>query len=182
MTRTYRSDHDHAVRLGELYALRALQDWARLYPEDGFQGFQVRTLAGSAITVTATSPVLPNVVSVIDSFSLYDQATGQPVPDFDPIANGATIDLSSLRDQGITSVNLRANVSPPSAVSSVRFSFDGTTVIETNAPYFIDGDRGERTVPVGALGDHVVAGTPFNLNDADGVGGVPLIIRYTVRE
>ncbi|MFP2935011.1 hypothetical protein ACLESO_59885, partial [Pyxidicoccus sp. 3LG] len=29
----YRSDHDNASRLGELYALRALQDWVRLYPE-----------------------------------------------------------------------------------------------------------------------------------------------------
>ncbi|AKJ02272.1 galactose oxidase-like protein [Archangium gephyra] len=58
----WRTDHENAVRLGELIALRVLQDLARTYNED-FAGFQVWTFGGNVLTIHATTPALPNSVS-----------------------------------------------------------------------------------------------------------------------
>src|SRR5690606_31395681 len=67
----FRSDHEHAVRLGELIALRVLQDLTRLYNE-AFPGFKVRTFGGKVLTITKDGPALPNHVSAITSFTLID--------------------------------------------------------------------------------------------------------------
>jgi hypothetical protein len=176
----YRSDHDHAVRLGELYALRALQDWTRLYPEDGFQGFQVRTLGGNTVTVNATGPVLPTSVTTVNSFTLYNQDTGQPVPAANPIRNGQVIRLGEL---GLTNANLniRANTYPPTTVGSVRFNYDGTVYTESAAPYFLDGDDGSRNINLKATGTHVLTGVPFSEAAGAGVGGVPLTLRFNIQ-
>ncbi|MFP2930645.1 hypothetical protein ACLESO_36695 [Pyxidicoccus sp. 3LG] len=178
----YRSDHDHAVRLGELMALRTLQDWSRLYNEP-FQGFQVRTLGGNTVTVTPTGPALPNFVSATNSFTLINATTDQPVPGFDPLYNGAVIDLSDLAAQGVTQLTIRANTYQPT-VGSVRFAYDSTTPVnDSTFPYSLAGE----TSPTDynpftfTTGSHVLRATPFSEANGDGVGGVPLAIRFTVQ-
>jgi hypothetical protein len=178
----YRSDHDHAVRLGELMALRTLQDWSRLYNEP-FQGFQVRTFGGNTLTVTPTGPALPNFVSATNSFTLINAATDQPVPGFDPLYNNAVIDLSNLAAQGATQFTIRANTYQPTA-GSVRFAYDSTTPIhDSTFPYSLAGE----TTPTNynpftfTTGTHVLRATPYSAANGNGVGGVPLVIRFTVQ-
>jgi hypothetical protein len=181
----YRSDHDHAVRLGELFALRTLQDWARLYREreangTAFRGFEVRTFGGNTLVVTATGPKLPNHVSAVTSFALYDQNTLQPIAGYAPLYNGARIDLSDMAARGITRFNIRAFTYQPE-VGSVRFVYDNQLYTEDIEPYFLAGDEGQRNIAL-TVGTHVLRAIPYSDSDAKGVGGVPLTIRITVQQ
>ena len=180
----YRSDHDHASRLGELFALRTLQDWTRLYPErlpggGPFKGFQVRTLGGNTLVVTPTTPVLPNHVSAVNSFALYNQDSGQPVPGYYPLVNGAVIDLSDLASQGVYRFNIRAFTYQPQ-IGSVRFTFNGVSYNDSTAPYQLNGDSGGNVTL--SAGTHVLRAIPFSEASAGGVGGVPLTIRFSVQQ
>lgn len=58
----YRSDHHYGVRLGELVAIRALQDITRTYSES-FGGFELETFNGTYVRVTPDGPVLSNTIS-----------------------------------------------------------------------------------------------------------------------
>ena len=164
----WRSDHDHAVRLGELVALRTLQDQARLYNEQ-FPGFQVRTFGGNTLTITATTPALPSAVAAVVGFSLIDTDTGQTVT---TLYNGSVIDLSDLAASGVTHVAVQANTFE-SVVGSVRFSYDGTASTDNSAPY--------RLASTLAVGTHVLRATPFSESNGNGLGGVPFVIRFTVQ-
>ncbi|MFP2927547.1 hypothetical protein ACLESO_20590 [Pyxidicoccus sp. 3LG] len=181
----YRSDHDHAARLGELYALRTLQDWTRLNPEPGpfggpFPGYEVRTLGGNTLLVSATGPALPNHVSAVNSFTLIDRATGQSVNGFKFLPNGAVIDLSDLAAAGVEKPDIVANTFQPT-VGSVRFVYDGTAYTDGTAPYSLDGDPNLPPVDL-TVGTHVVRATPYSASAAGGLGGVPLVIRFTVQQ
>jgi|GEM_PF-122915 len=161
----WRSDHEHSVRLGELIALRVLQDQARTYSED-FPGFQLRTFGGNTLTVSATTPALPNHVSAITGFAIVD-ANGQPVPGYEALRNGMMLRTASL-PQGW---KLRAYTFP-ATVGSVRFVCDGLTTHDNAAPYTLD--------PSGCLagpGAHTVVATPYSGADGSGLGGVPLFLR-----
>jgi len=50
----WRSDHTYGLLLGELVAIRALQDLARTYAEP-FNGWDLRRFDGTTVTITATS-------------------------------------------------------------------------------------------------------------------------------
>lgn len=179
----YRSDHDHSARLGELYTLRALQDWLRLYRESP-RDFKVPTFGGNTLTLTATSPALPNVVSSVDSFALIDADTNQRVVNFGPLCNGAVIDLSDLAAQGITSFNVRAYTYPTN-VGSVRFSYDGATStnVDSVPPFALASDiNGDYPAFNFTVGTHVLSATPFSDSGATLLGGVPLTVRFTVQE
>ncbi|RKH52241.1 phosphoesterase [Corallococcus sp. AB049A] len=161
----YRSDHDHGSRLGELLALRTLQDLARYYNEP-FDGFQVRTFGGNTLTIDRDTPVLPNFVSTVDRFTLVNPSSGN---DLAQVENGAVLDLSDL---GTAQVALRATTYE-SQVGSVRFEIDGTVYVDNQAPYVL---------PITAtVGTHVVTATPYSEPNGQGLGGVPLTVRVTVQ-
>ncbi|NMO22248.1 phosphoesterase [Pyxidicoccus fallax] len=178
----YRSDHDQASRLGELYALRALQDWARLYREDTFPGFKVDTFQGS-VTVTATQPQLPNHVATLASFTLMDAQRDVPVPGFNPLFHGAVIDLSNLAAQGITQLNVRMNTWPES-VGSVRIDRTGVNqAVDSTPPYSLEADADGDYAPISLpVGTHRISAVPFSEGGSLGVGGVPLTISITVQQ
>ncbi|MCP3136286.1 hypothetical protein [Pyxidicoccus xibeiensis] len=181
----YRSDHDHASRLGELYALRALQDWTRLNPEPGpfgnpFPGYEVRTLGGNTLQVSANGPALPNHVSAVNHFVLVDRVTGNAIPGFKPLYNGAVIDLSDLKDAGFEKFDILASTYPPT-VGSVRFVYDGTAYTDDTPNYSLDGDPNLPPVDL-TVGTHSVRATPYSASAAGGLGGVPLVIRFTVQQ
>jgi hypothetical protein len=159
----WRSDHEHAVRLGELIALRVLQDLSRTYSED-FSGFQVRTFGGNPLTINATTPPLPNHVSAVTGFSIVD-ANGQPVPGYEELRNGMLLRTGNL-PQGW---KLRVNTFP-ATVGSVRLVLDGVTTHDNAAPY---------TVAAGP-GAHTLVATPYSGTDGSGLGGVPLTLRFQV--
>jgi hypothetical protein len=182
----YRSDHDNGVRLGELYALRTLQDWARLYPErlpDGtpFQGFKVRTLGGNTLTVNATSPALPNTVSRVEGLMLINADTGQPIPGYAPLYNHAVIDLSDLAAQGHANFAVRATTYPQ-AVGSVRFEYWDQVRVRNTPPYDLVNDVNDSQSLKTFLGSLTVKATPFSEAGAGGVGGVPLTVAVVIQE
>ncbi|RKH44978.1 phosphoesterase [Corallococcus llansteffanensis] len=167
----WRSDHDSAVRLGELVALRTLQDLVRTYHEK-FPGFEVRTFSGDTLTITANSPVLPSMVTSVESFSLVDRATGGPVPGYSPLENGQIIDLSDLMAQGVRQPVIQATTYEP-VVGSVRFVLDAASSTDNGAPYTVG-------LPV-TVGAHALRASPYCGAAATGLGGIPLAIRFTVQ-
>jgi Galactose oxidase, central domain len=164
----WRTDHENAVRLGELIALRVLQDLARTYNED-FAGFQVRTFGGNTLTITATTPELPNHVSSVTGFTLVD-ANDQPVPGYEELSNGMTLRMAQL-PQGW---KLRVNTFP-ATVGSVRLVVDGVTTHDNAAPYLVAAGT-----PLMANGTHTLVATPYSGADGSGLGGVPLVLRFQV--
>jgi hypothetical protein len=164
----WRSDHEHAVRLGELIALRVLQDLARTYNED-FAGFQVRTFTGNVLTITATSPELPNHVSAVTSFSILD-GNGQPVPGYEELRNDVTLKADALPAGWSIGVNTF-----PATVGSVRTTFDGATSNDNTVPYRVSLDA-----PYTGPGAHTVAARPYSGSNGSGLGGVLHYLRYQV--
>ncbi|OJT16513.1 hypothetical protein BO221_49515 [Archangium sp. Cb G35] len=161
----WRTDHENAVRLGELIALRVLQDLARTYNED-FSGFQVRTFGGNVLTIHATTPVLPNHVSAVTGFSIVD-GNGQPVPGYEELRNGMTLRAVDLPHGCRLQVNTF-----PAAVGSVRIVCDGVTQYDNAVPYTLSS--GVLLTP----GTHTLVATPFSGADGSGLGGVPLFLRF----
>jgi hypothetical protein len=168
----WRSDHDAAVRLGEIVAIRALQDLARCHPELS-QGFSLRTFGGNTITITKNGPEFTNHATCIEAFSLIDGASCVPLPGFVPLHNGAVIERAKLPPR----LAVQA-VTFPQKIGSVRFNIDGVDITpESLSPY--------RLLPAQAPdlfthGAHVLTATPFSGTRGAGLGGVPLTIRYTV--
>jgi len=75
---------------------------------------------------------------VVTGFTLINAETDRAVPGFDPIGEGATIDLSRLPTRKLS---VRANTSAPD-VGPVRFGLDGRDRrVERTAPYSLTGDR-----------------------------------------
>jgi hypothetical protein len=115
----------------------------------------------------------------VQSFTLINADTDQPVAGHDPIADGATIDLSNV---GTSNLNLRANTSP-STVGSVRFGLDANASYKTEsaAPYALAGDtNGNYAAWSLALGAHTVTGTPYELSGAGGTAGTAKTIGFTI--
>ncbi len=173
----WRSDHENGLLLGELIALRVLQDITRLYHEN-FNGYSVRTFDGNNIYITKNGPTLPNHVSAITRFTLINTDTDQPVTGFDPLLNGKTLDRSELPPN----LTIRAHTFPD-AVGSVRFNLDGSDVSTANtAPYALAGAPNQNYQPSPLLipGVHVLKATPYSGSNATVLAGVPLTIRFTV--
>ncbi|MFP2930255.1 vanadium-dependent haloperoxidase [Pyxidicoccus sp. 3LG] len=175
----YRSDHDHAVRLGELAAYRTLQDWTRLYPET-FIGFQARPFNAENSLIINPQTVLPNAVSKVLTFSLVNATSGVVIR---TLVNGSLVDLSDLAAQGHTQLDIRADVAPASAVQCVRFYYDGTPFEPDNTASYEIGDTEDTNGRPFALtaGTHALRVIPFSADNAHGLTGVPLTIRFTVQ-
>ena len=162
----WRTDHENAVRLGELIALRVLQDLARTYNE-GFAGFRVRTFGGNTLMITATAPALPNHVSSVTGFSLVD-GNGQTVPGYEEVRNGMTLRAADLPPGW----KLRVNTFP-ATVGSVKLVLDGVTTSDSTAPYTVD-------LSTLVNGAHTLVATPYSGVNGSGLGGVPLFLRFQV--
>ncbi|MFP2903542.1 hypothetical protein ACLESD_00395 [Pyxidicoccus sp. 3LFB2] len=176
----YRSDHDNAVRLGELAALRTLVDWTRQYPET-FPGFNAQPINAEVPLFLNASTQLPNAVSKVVGFAVVDAVTGTHAQ---TLVNGSVVDLSTLASLGYTQLEIRATVAPANVVESVRFYYDNEPwEPDDTAPYEIGDTVSVNNESVFALtvGTHVLRCLPFSQNDADGLSGVPLTLRFTVQ-
>ena len=139
----------------------------------------VSILLFSIPAVSITPPVLgaPAADSVV-SFTLIDAGAEQPIPAFDPLIDGATINLA---DVG-SNLNIRANTNPP-VVGSVRFALDGNNNFQTEnvEPYAMAGNSGtDYSSWSPSLGLHTLTATPFSGSNASGTAGTPLTIQFTV--
>lgn len=124
---------------------------------------------GEGLDSLGTSSAAVTQPSVV-SLTLINADTDQPISQFDPIENGATIDLLQLPTKNL---NLRANTSP-STVGSVRFGFDSRSSyrVENVAPYALAGDsNGNYYAWTPSLGAHVVTATPYSSSSGGGTAG-----------
>jgi hypothetical protein len=140
--------------------------------------------AGTArtITFTVTTATGGTSGSAVTSFTLVNADTDQPVPGFDPMPNGATLNLATLPTRNL---NVRANTSP-AAVGSVRFGLDGNPSFRTEnlPPYALAADdmAGDYYAWTPAVGSHTLTATPYAGGGATGTAGTPLTIAFTVTD
>ncbi len=113
------------------------------------------------------------------SLSLINADTNQPIPGYDPLPSGTTLDLATLPTRNL---NIRANTSP-ATVGSVRFALDGNSAYATDSatPYALAGDSsGNYTAWTPSVGSHSVTATPYTGAGATGTAGTPLTVAFTV--
>jgi hypothetical protein len=123
--------------------------------------------------------------SVGPDFTLIDTAIttiieGSPVPNFDPIPPGTTINLAHVG----SALSIRANT-VPALVGSVAFALDATyTHTETAAPYFLCSDNGAGVITscasVLTVGAHTLTATPYSGASLTGDAGAPITLSFTI--
>src|SRR5205085_3826492 len=126
-----------------------------------------RTRTAASIEPLESRRMLAQAVA---SFTLVNASNGAGLTGFDPIQNGATIDLAQLSTQ---SFSIRANTNP-ATVGSVQFGLDAQANIriENAAPYAMLGNNGSVYTPWNAsLGSHTVTATPFSGSNLSGTVG-----------
>ncbi len=129
-----------------------------------------------AVFADGTTALLPALAEEV-TFSLIDATTNEAISAFDPMPQGASLDLGALPSH----VNIRANISGDAG--SVRFDMNDTEGfrIENFAPYAlcgdIEGDYLSCHLPVGM---HTVSATAFSERGAAGETGVSGSITFTV--
>ena len=119
----------------------------------------------------------------VDSLTLINSATDQPVAGFDPIAPGAVIDTTVL---GFTIFNVRANVTVGTGIGSVVFALGGATAknqTEGVAPYALFGDNsGNYNNGTFNNGLHTLRATPWSGTNGSGTAGAFHEIQFTVTD
>jgi len=121
----------------------------------------------------------------VPDFTLIDTAItgiidGSPVTGFDPIAEGATVNLALAG----TALSVRANT-VPALVGSVAFALDAKyTHTENTTPYTLCADDGKGTITSCAailtVGKHTLTATPYSLPNLGGTAGVPILLDFTI--
>ena len=119
--------------------------------------------AGTPLTVafTVTDSGGSGSGPAVTSLRLMNADTNQPIAGYDPLPNGATLDLASLPTSNL---NIRANTSP-ATIGSVRFALDGNSAYatETILPYALAGDSsGNYNAWTPAVGSHSLTATPYS--------------------
>ena len=115
----------------------------------------------------------------VTSLTLINADTDLSMTGFDPLVNGAVIDLATVPSQNM---NIRANTLP-NPVGSVRFALDATPNFRTEsaAPYAMAGDTsGDYWAWTPSVGSHTVTATPYDAAGAGGTVGTPLSITFSV--
>jgi hypothetical protein len=108
-----------------------------------------------------------------------DADTDRPIRGFDPLVDGAVVDLARL---GARNISVRADT-VPARLGSVRFELDGDPDfnVESIIPYTLstdtDGDCQPWKAPLGA---HTLTAIPYALPRGRGEAGTPLAIRFRV--
>jgi hypothetical protein len=120
-----------------------------------------------------------------EGFTLVDTAitgivNGSPVPGFDPMAEGTTVNLALVG----SALSIRANTIP-AIVGSVAFALDATyTHTENAAPYFLCSDNGDGGISscatVLTVGKHSLSATPFSGTGLTGDAGAPILLDFTI--
>ncbi|MDZ4698577.1 MAG: T9SS type A sorting domain-containing protein [Rhodothermales bacterium] len=141
--------------------------------------------AGDSAVVAFTvvgAPLNP----AVGGFTLIDADTDLPIPGFDPIADGAVLDLTELP----LNLALRANtIDPDGVIGSVTLALarsdggatGGAAATDDDAPYSLYGDAGGDFAP-GTLevGAYTLAGTPFAGAGGQGEAFQGATIAFTV--
>lgn len=112
----------------------------------------------------------------VESFSLIDVRTNQPISGYDPIIDGAIINSNAL---GTDAVNLRANAS--NDTQSVMFKHNGEIIRTENvAPYAIasDNSAGQYNTWQLGYGAHTVEATAYSVDGGQGQAGATSTVTF----
>lgn len=125
------------------------------------------------------TPKAPYIVN----FTLINAETNLPIPGYDPMADGAIIDLSNLRANNL---DIRANTYP-NQVGSVLFTLNPGSYSwhENESPYALMHDLNGDYSHIAWLpmpGVYTLTAMPYSLKNLSGGQGTGLTIRFTVRE
>lgn len=137
----------------------------------------------AAVGVELTPRPTPGPGGAVWSFTLVNADTDQPVAGYDPLPDGAALQLSSLPTRNL---NVRANT-VPRKVGSVRFGLDRNPSFRvenglSGTLYSLAGDmNGNYNAWLPAPGTHTVTATPYGAADGQGAAGTPLSITLHVK-
>ena len=136
--------------------------------------------AAGAVTIAGrTAAVFVELEPLaVESFTLIDADTDLPVPGYEPLAEGAALDLSVLPTRNL---NVRANVAGD--VGAVFFNLNpGRNRLENVAPYALAGDAptGDYHAWTPAPGSYALTATPYPGPGRSGPAGIPLTIHFSV--
>jgi hypothetical protein len=119
--------------------------------------------------------------TAVDSFTLINADSDQPVAGYDPIPDGAVLNYATLPTLNL---NIRANTTP-AVVGSVKFSRKSVTstsnFTENTAPYAAWGDTsGNYKVHVFDMGVYTYSATPYSAANASGTAGSAQTVHFNV--
>ncbi|MEJ7811756.1 MAG: hypothetical protein WKG32_15195 [Gemmatimonadaceae bacterium] len=140
--------------------------------------------ANAIYKLTANSPPPPPPpTQSVTSFTLINADTEQPIAGYDPIAEGAQLNLASLPTQNL---NIRANTNP-SPVGSVRFAYDANANYRTenSVPYALAGTTSGGTnynAWTPTVGSHTLTATPYSTANAGGTAGTAKTLHFSVKK
>ncbi|HWR53006.1 MAG TPA: Ig-like domain-containing protein [Bryobacteraceae bacterium] len=141
---------------------------------------RARDACGNSTTASVSVTVASSTSSTmsITRFVLIDADTDQPVAGFDPLANGAVINLRLLPSRNL---NVAA-ITEPATVGSVKFALNGSIFrTETAAPYALAGDTSGNYYPWNpAPGSYSLTAVPFSGANASGSPGAQFSVSFTV--
>jgi pectate lyase len=139
---------------------------------------------GDEVTITVNpqpstgNPPSSSELAVV-SFTLMNADTDQPIAAFNPLTDGATLNLATLPTRNL---NIRANTSPVT-VGSVHFGLDATANHRTDSspPYALAGNNsGDYYAWRPSLGKHTVTATPYTRSSRRGSAGTGLTVTFNV--
>ncbi|MEO0470547.1 MAG: DUF4397 domain-containing protein [Bacteroidota bacterium] len=119
------------------------------------------------------------------NFSLINAKTDDPVAGYDPIVDGAVIDLTAI---GTDRLNIRANLCPGFPAGSVQFQLSGSQMASTNdnnPPFALFGDNGnggffQWPKPRPSAGDSfTLSATSFGGNSGQGSNGISTSVSFS---
>ena len=111
----------------------------------------------------------------IGSFTLINADTDYPVPGYEPMQEGAIIDLSELPTKNL---NIRIDPSPYVATKiNVDYDEDGVINSDSDYPFSVAGEKdGRYNAWTPALGKHKIKATPYKEDDI----GRSLTLNFTI--
>ncbi|UYZ62501.1 right-handed parallel beta-helix repeat-containing protein [Hymenobacter weizhouensis] len=123
-----------------------------------------------------------NNVPTVTSITLINADTDQPIAAFNPLGDGATLNLAKLPTRRLS---IRANTTPAD-IGSVRFGLDGNANfrVENSVPYALAGDNPgpDYGAWTPSLGPHTLTVTPYSQAGASGTAGPARTFTFTVVE
>ncbi|ADI14251.1 PQQ-dependent sugar dehydrogenase [Truepera radiovictrix] len=146
---------------------------------DGGAAAHTITTPSAGGRYTARFDVAASGSQAVSSFTLINADTNRPIAGYDPIPDGATLDLAALPTRRL---NVRANTTP-ARVGSVRFFLNGSLYrTENGAPYALASDtRGDYHPWTPARGTYTLRAVPYSGSSGGGAAGTAGTVRFTVR-
>ena len=116
----------------------------------------------------------------VNSLTLINADTDQPIASYNPLVSNVTLDLATLPTRNL---NIRANMGS-GTIGSVRFAYDGNGNYRTDnaAPFAVASESGGNYAAwTPTVGTHQLTATPYGGANATGSKGTARSITFTVK-